>query len=155
MAGITANSASKTMTGGDTSADKVVTGYIAGERITLAATPSGTTYAWQLAAPNTSAVARSALSSTSVAGVTMMPDVAGTYVVSCLVDGATLYVIRITVQAAAVAEPVEAVRFSPRSDASIPAPAAGVTLYYSSDQDALVTKAPNGDIAIVDVTVLP
>ena len=59
-----------------------------------------------------------------------------------------------TAQAAAIAEPVEAVRFSPRTDASIPAPAAGVTMYYSSDQDALVVKDPSDDVFTVDVTAV-
>jgi hypothetical protein len=155
MAGIIASAASKTMSAGDTSADKVATGYIAGERVSLSVAPAGTTYAWSSAAPSISSVARSALSADTGAAITFTPDVAGTYVIGCIVDGVTTYVIRLTVQAAAVAEPVEAVRYSPRSDATIPAPAAGLTMYYSSDQSALVVKAPNGSISTVNLTAVP
>jgi len=142
MAGIIANSVSKPMVGGDTSADKVSTGYVAGERVSLSVTPTGTTYQWASAAPSGSSSARSALSDDGGASVTLTPDVAGAYLVTCIVDGSTVYVIRLTAQAAAVAEPVEAVRFSPRADETIPAPAAGFTMYYSSTHGALVVKDP-------------
>lgn len=143
------------MSAGDTSVDKVASGYVAGERVALSVTPAGTNYQWSSAAPGGSSLARSALSADTGAAVTFAPDVAGTYLVGCIVDGVTTYVIRLTVQAAAVAEPVEAVRFSPRSDASIPAPAAGITMYYSSDQDALCVKAPDDSISTVDLTAVP
>jgi hypothetical protein len=143
------------MTTGETSADNVVSGYVAQERITLGVTPAGTTFAWSVAQPSSSSRARSALSSGSGANPTITPDVGGTYTITCLVDGSITYVLRLTVQAAAVAEPVEAVRFSPRTDASIPAPAAGITMYYSSDQDALCVKAPDDSVSTVDLTAVP
>jgi hypothetical protein len=143
------------MVGAETAADKVVSGYVAGERVALSVTPTGTTYAWAIAQPSASSRARSALSSETGASVTFVPDVGGSYAITCLVDGVTTYVLRLTCQAAAVAEPVEAVRFSPRSDASIPAPAAGVAMYYSSDQDALCVKDPAGDVFTVDLTAVP
>lgn len=155
MAGILANSASKTMVAGDTSADKVVSNYVAGERILLTVAPTGTTYAWSSSAPSSSSAARSALSADSGASVFFTPDVGGTYLITCTVDGATVYVIRITVQAAAVAEPVEAVRYSPRADSTVPAPAAGRAMYFSSDQNAMVTKDPSGTIRTLDETVVP
>ncbi len=143
------------MLAAETAADKTVSGYVAGERITLSTTPTGTDYVWSSTAPSGSSVTRSALSGSSGASVTFAPDVGGTYLVTCVVDSTTTYVIRITCQAAAIAEPVEAVRFSPRTDASIPAPAAGVTMYYSSTKSALVIKTPAGTIYTVDLTVAP
>jgi hypothetical protein len=155
MAGITAAAASKTLLSGDTSADKVSSTWVTGERITLGVTPSGTTYQWGQAAPSGSRLARSALSSDIGASVTFTPDVGGTWTITCLVDGVTTYSLRLVVAAAAIAEPVEAVRFSPRADSTIPAPAAGRTMYFSSDQNALVTKDPSGVIRTVDETAVP
>lgn len=151
MAGILANSPSKTMASGDTSADKTASGYVAGERITLTVTPSGTNYEWSQARPSGSS-ARAQLSGATGASVTFAPDVGGTYVVTCIVDGSTTYVIRITCQSPTISEPVEAVRLSPRTDASVPAPAAGRTLYYSSDQGKLVTKDSAGTVRTINET---
>ena len=155
MAGITAAAASKTLLSGATSADNTSSDWVTGERVTLGVTPSGTGYLWSMSAPTSSAVARSELSSTSDAAPTILPDVAGTYTITCLVSGVTTYVLRLTVQAVAIAEPIEALRFSPRADTTIPAPAAGVTMFYSSTQSALVIKTVAGTIYTVDLTVAP
>ena len=139
MAGITATSASASVS--SPSADNTASGYVTGERITLGTTPAASSsYQWGQAAPSASALARSAVDNDTAAAPTFVPDVAGTYVVTCLVDGATTYTLRLTVQSVSIAEPVEAVRFSPRADTTIPAPAAGVTMYYSSTHSALVVK---------------
>lgn len=153
MAGILANAASQTMLSGDTTADNVVSGYVAGERVTLSVTPSGTDYAWSIAIPSSASASRSALSDDTAVSTTFTPNVGGTYTITCIVDSTT-YVLRLTAQAAAVAEPVEAVRFSPRTDNSIPAPATGVSMYYSSDQDALCIKDAAGDVFTVDITAV-
>lgn len=145
MAGILASSASVTMVSGDTSADNTFSGYVTGERITLSTTPTGTVYSWGQSIPSASATARSGLSSTTAAAPTFTPDVAGTYVITVDVDG-TDYVLRITVQSAAIAEPIEATRYSPRADTTIPAPAAGVSLYYSSTHDGLAIKDPDDNV---------
>lgn len=154
MSGVIANSASRPMLGAETSADKSVSGYVAGERITLSTTPTGTDYAWSIAQPSSSSTARSALSAETGASVTFTPDVGGTFMVTCIVDSTTTYVIRMTVQAATVSEPVEALRLSPRTDASVPAPAAGVTLYYSSTQGALCIKTTADAVFRVDLTAV-
>ncbi|UOF77314.1 ubiquinol oxidase subunit [Caudoviricetes sp.] len=153
MAGITAFAASNSLPSGNTSADKTSSNWVAGERITLATSPTGSVYSWAIAPPSASSRARSALSAGSGASVTFTPDVGGTYLITCDVDG-TQYALRLTVQAAAVAEPVEAVRFSPRSDASIPAPAAGLTMYYSSDRNTLCVKASDDSVSTVDLTAV-
>lgn len=155
MAGILCNSASKTMVSGDTSAEDVETGYLAGERITLATSPSGTNYVWGLSVPTTSAVRRSQLSSSTAAAPTFTPDVAGMYVVTCVVDGSTTYVCRLDVTSAAVPTTYDAIRLPPKTDASIQAPAAGAILYYSSDQDAFCIKLPDDSVSTVDLTVVP
>lgn len=153
MAGILANSVSKTMSAGDTSADNVVTNFVAGERITLSTTPTGSAYAWTISAPSGSSAARAALYGDTEASPFFTPDVGGTFLVTCSCDG-TNYVLRITTQAAAVSEPAEALRFSPRSDTTIPAPAAGVALYYSSDQNALCVKDASGAVFTVNLTAV-
>ncbi len=153
MAGILANSASKTMEAGDTSADAVVSGFVTGERIVLGTNPTGESYSWGLSVPSASAAARSGLSSATDAAPTFTPDVAGTYVVTCTVDGTTTYVMRIAVVAVAVTVANQALRFSPVADAAVPAPAIGITLYYSSDHTALVVKDSENNVYPVDLGV--
>ena len=151
MAGITATSASASVS--SPTVDNTASGFVAGERVTLGTSPSGTSYQWGMAAPTAPSVARSRLSTETAAAPTFVPDVGGTYALSCVVDG-TSYALRITVQSPTIAEPVEAVRFSPRTDSSVPAPAAGVTMYFSSDQDALCVKDSSGDVSTVDLTAV-
>ena len=127
MAGILCNSVSKTMLSGDTAADKVVTEYVSHERISLSVFPTGTTYQWSMAAPTDSATARSRLSDDTGATPTFIPDVAGIYLIACIVDGVTTYVIRVTVTSTAIAHLAEAIRLTPKADTAIPAPAAGRT----------------------------
>lgn len=138
MAGITATSASANVS--SPSPDNTASNYVTGERVTLGTTPSGSSFQWDLSAPSGSSIARSALDNDTDAAPTFVPDVGGTYTITCLVDGVTTYALRITVQSVSISEPVEAVRFSPRADTTIPAPAAGVTMYYSSTHSALVVK---------------
>lgn len=152
MAGILANSASETMVSGDTSADNARSGYIVSEQITLTVTPSGSTYAWSQSIPSASAPARSALSETDQASITFTPDVGGTYVVVCVVDSSTTYVLRLTVTNTAVLSLQEGIRFSPIADSQVPAPTLGRVLYFSSTQDAMVFKLPDDSTVVVDVT---
>jgi hypothetical protein len=152
MAGILANSASKTMVGADTAVDNVATGYVTGEQVTLSTTPTGSAYVWGLSIPSGSVAARSGLSSSSDASVTFTPDVGGEYVLTCIVDSATTYVLRASVSQVAAVGSVGAVRLIPVADATVPAPATGATLYYSSTADAVAIKLPDGTVSTVDVT---
>lgn len=136
------------------SADAVSTGYVTHERVTLSTNPTGTSYSWGMSAPIGSAVSRSALSSYDTASPTFIPDVAGVYVLTCTVD-ATTYTLRVTATSTSFAQLVEAVRFSPKTDASVPTPAAGLTMYYSSDQTALCVKDSAGDVSTIDLTAVP
>jgi hypothetical protein len=146
MSGILANSASKVMVSGDTSADNALSGWVTGEQVSLSVTPTGTTYQWSCAIPSASAPARSALDDATSATPKFFPDVAGYYTVSCIVDSTTTYVLRMSVVQSAIADPVQGERFSPVTDAQIQAPPLGGTLYYSSDQGAFVIKWPDGSI---------
>ena len=151
MAGILAVSASASMSAGDTSVDNARGGYVSNERITLTTNPTGTNYVWALGGPSNTNLARSALSAETGSTVSFTPDVSGYFVVTCTVDGVTTYILRISVESTAISQLVDAIRFSPKADASVPAPALGVTMYFSSDQDALVVKDPAGDIFPVEL----
>lgn len=137
------------MVSGDTSPSAIVDEYVTNERIALSAVPGGTDYLWSLSVPLNSATARSALVATTDATTSFMPDVAGEYVVSCIVDGATSYVIRISVVANAVTSALGALRLFPLADASVQTPNTGVTLYFSSTQNALVIKKTDGTVHTV------
>lgn len=155
MAGIIATSVSKVMVSGDTSVNDTESGYVTAERITLSTSPAASsTYVWSLSIPNGSAAARSALSSTTAASPTFTPDVAGEYVVTCLVDGVITYTIRCTVVAAVVSYNVGGIRLMPTTDASIPTPSSGYTLYFSSTQNALAVKTSAGAVRTVDTTAV-
>jgi hypothetical protein len=150
MAGILANSASETMTAGDTSVDNSRSGYVVGERVTLSVTPTGTTYVWGLAKPSGS-TSRSDLSDTTSASPVFVPDYSGTWTITCVVDGSTAYVLRITATAVAITSVANAHRFSPTQNNSIPAPSLGLTLFCSSDaSDELRVKDPSGAVLTLD-----
>ena len=149
MAGILANSVSATMVSGDTAADKSVTGYLRNERVTLGVTPTGSAYAWTLSAPAGSSAAKCALTDDDVAAPVFVPDVAGTYVITCTVDATTSYAMRLTVLNVAAADVIEAIRLTPRTDAQVTAPSVGVVLYYSSTQSSLAIKTSAGVVRTV------
>lgn len=151
MAGITIVSASKTTTG--TSVDYSASGWIRQERVTLSTTPAASSsYVWTLTNPNGSSSAKAYLSDAATASPNFIPDVGGTYVVACKVDGTTDYSVRMTVLSTAASEPVEALRFTPRTDAQVAAPSLGVAVYYSSTQGALCMKTASGAVFTIDRT---
>src|SRR5574343_379001 len=151
MAGILANSASKTMIAA--TADNAVTGYVEAEQVVLTTTPTATTYAWALAIPSDAAEARSFLDDDTAAAPRFTPDVGGAYVVTCTVDGGTSYALRLSVSPIATVEAVDAVRLTAREDSTVQAPTnpAAVALYYSADQGAIVTKFAGDSVATVGV----
>ncbi len=130
-------------------ADNTKAGYVVGEEIALTTLPTGTLYAWAQSIPAGSAPARSALTDAAVAATRFTPDVAGIYTLVCTVDSATVYILRLSVTLRASASVAQAMRFSPVTDASVAAPALGVTLYFSSDAGALVTKNAAGTVTPV------
>ncbi len=131
MAGILANSASKTMTSG--SADNSVSGYLVGEQIVLTVTPTGTDYVWAVAKPSGSATARSNLDATTGASVKFTPDAEGYFTVSCVVDSTTTYTLRIAAQSIGTVTYHSASNFSPLNNAQVPVPALGHTWFHSTE----------------------
>jgi hypothetical protein len=87
----------------------------------------------------------------SVAAPSFYIEVAGVYVVTCTVDG-TAYTLTLTATEPAVATIRNAINFPAVADANVPTPVSGATMYYSSDEDALVIKDTAGDVSTVDVT---
>jgi hypothetical protein len=150
MAGILGNSVSVVMTTSTT--DQVESGYVTGEQILLSTNPAGLSYLWSASVPQGSAAGRSAIVGVTDPNPKIVPDVPGTYLITCLVNGATFYQLRLTVVALSVSQSTQATRYSPVADASVPAPAAGVCLYYSSDQGGLVVKNPDGSVHVVTVS---
>lgn len=143
MAGIMANSASQTMVSGDTSADNAFAGYVVREAIALSVTPSGTTYQWSLSKP-AGATSRSDLTSDDEATSSFTPDTAGDWLVALIVDGATTYVLRVSVTAVAVSFTYEALRFSPKTAASVPTPSVGSATFHESASGLLSRKNAAG-----------
>ncbi len=143
MAGIMANSATETMVAGDTSADNTHSGYLTRETITLSVTGSPDTYLWSLAKPSASGSV-CALNDTDESSVTFAPDVEGYYVITCLVDGATLYVLRISAVQVSALSTLSGIRMMPLTNVQVPTPATGQTLFYSSDSSGLAVKDSSG-----------
>jgi hypothetical protein len=156
MAGILANSASYTMTSSDTAVDQALSGWIRNERITLSTSPAASSsYVWSLTNPYGSSSAKSYLSSTTSSGPNFVPDIGGTYVVTCKVNGTTDYVLRASVLDTASVEPVEALRMTPRADAQVAAPSLGVVMYFSSTQQKLCIKTSSDAVFSVNTTYIP
>lgn len=148
MAGIMANSASATMSAGSTSADNTATGYLTRESIGLTVTGSGSSFLWNLSKPSASG-STSALSSSTDASCSFSPDVDGYYVVTCLVDGTTSYVLRIATADVSPVGTITAMRFLPVANATIPTPAAGATMFYSVEVGGLAKKLPDGSVTAI------
>jgi hypothetical protein len=136
------------MLAAETAADKAVSGYITLEEIALATTPTGTAYSWSIAKPS-AATSRSDLDSTTDAGPAFTPDVEGYYTISCVVDSATTYIIRIAVALVASVSTLTTVRFIPVANASVPTPATGRTVYFSIESAALVEKRSDGTVHLL------
>ncbi len=143
MAGITASSASKVLLAGSTSADHSLGGFVVGEMVTLGVSPTGTSYSWGQAIPAASTRARSALSATTGASVTFTADVAGVFTVTVIVDDVTSYTLRLTVTSTAISQLAEAIRQTPKADATVPAPAVGLMVYFSDTFSQWAAKDPS------------
>jgi len=149
MAGILANSATQTMVIGNTAADNTFGTFVTDEQITLATTPTGSTYVWGVSRPS-GATGRSALSSSTDAAPVFTPDVPGLWVLTCVVDSTTTYVLRTTVVQVAIVTSQQAFRCLPIADASVPSPAAGEMLYFSSTVGRYRTRTSAGGIRDLD-----
>lgn len=150
MAGILANSSTKTMVSGDAAVDNTTSGFIALERVTLSTTGTPTSYAWGLAKPSDS-TSSCALSSDTAASPTFSPDVQGYYTITCVVDGVTTYILRVAVLSIAAGSTLSTIRFLPIADSQVPTPATGSTVYWSSTQGALAEKLSTGAVKVITV----
>lgn len=139
------------MVAGDTSADNAVTGFVTRERITLSVTGSPDAVSWGLARPSGSGSACE-LSDSDSETPTITPDVEGYYVVTCLLDGVTSYVLRFSVTQVAHITTLSAIRFMPIPNAAIPSPATGRSLFCSEELDGLAVKLPDGSVSLVEVS---
>lgn len=150
--GILANSAS--VTHSSSTSDDTNAGYLNQEQITLSLSVAGSSFLWGLAKPVDSGP-QAKLSATDTATVKLVPDVAGYYTVTCLVDGTTTYVLRISVINSVVSTAKEALRMQPVADAQVTAPAVGMVLYCGADHsNVLCVKDSAGNVFTVDVTAV-
>jgi hypothetical protein len=72
--------------------------------------------------------------------------VAGVWTVVCVVDSTTTYVLRITVTSTAISQLVECIRQTPKANATVPAPALGLTQFVSDELEQLAVKDPSDRI---------
>ncbi len=145
MAGITAQSATKTHAAGSTSADLSISGYVTKEQISLGVTGTPTTCQWSLSKPSNSGLG-SGLDTPNQLTCKFTPDVDGLYTVSCLVDGATTYVLRIAALNVANISFLSAIHLLPCADSQVPVPRSGIMLYFSSETNMLSIKKSDGSI---------
>jgi len=145
MAGIAATSVTTTFAAAG--ADVAATGFLVNEQVTLSATPSGSGYAWSVAIPSDSAPGRSALDDDTDATPKFTPDVPGFYTITCLVDGATLYVLRLAVLAVATVRVCEVLHFPPMANAQVTAPQIGFKVFNSSDLPGMAKMDSAGTVS--------
>lgn len=150
MAGIMANAASATMVSGDTSADNAVSGYVADEQISLSVTPTGSAYVWAISKPS-GATSRSDLAADDTATSAFTPDTAGEWLVSLVVDSTTTYVLRISVTDTATGYVFEAMRFPPKTAASVATPATGGSVFMNSATSLLSIKRSTGTVRTLEL----
>lgn len=154
MAGISAVSASKSHA--HSGADVTASGsFVVNEQVTLSATPTGTSYQWELSIPAASSPARSALDDDTDGTPKFTPDVAGLYVVSVTVNGSTLYVLRLSVAAPGVVRMGEINNMLPLTDAQVPTPQTGFSFFCGADHSNLpCIKKTDGTVHTVDLTAV-
>lgn len=139
------------MVAGDTAVDKSISGFVTRERITLSVTGSPGAVSWGLAKPSGSSSVCE-ISDSDALTPTFSPDVEGYYVVTCLLDGVTAYVLRLSATQVAHITTLTAIRFMPVPNAAIPSPATGRSLFCSEELDGMAVKDPDGNVSLVEVT---
>lgn len=152
MAGITAQSATKTLAADDTTEDNTVTGFVTKEQIVFGVTGTPASVLWSISKPSASGSACDLDTRTGLTPV-LTPDVADYYTIHCLVDGTTSYILRMAIVSTANASTISALRWLPMSNAQIPAPPTGATQFYSTDLDAMAFKYP--DDSVEEIALVP
>lgn len=145
MAGIGAVSVTKTHSA--SGADVAATGFLVNEQVTLSASPSGSGYQWSVAIPSDSAPGRSALDDDTDAAPKFTPDVPGFFTVTCLVDGATLYVLRLAVVSVGTVRVCEVLHFAPIANSQVSTPQTGFAVFNSSDLPGMAKKDTTGTVS--------
>lgn len=134
--------------------DDVKAGYLDQESITLTLSETGSTYLWSLASPVDSEQ-QGVIRGETTATAQFVPDVAGYYVVTCLLDGVSTFILRISVTSSVVETVREALRLQPKEDDQVAAPAVGLVVYCSSTQgNVLCVKDSSNVVYIVSVTAV-
>lgn len=150
--GVLANSAS--MTHAFSTGDSERTGYVCQEPISLLVSVIGSSYEWSMSAPETSGP-HAEIRGVDQPSALFIPDVAGYYVVSCLVDGAVAYILRILVSDVVVGTEKLALGLQSKTDGQIPEPSAGLILYCSSTQGgSLCVKDAEGAVLKLDISAV-
>lgn len=146
MAGITANTTSVTMASSE-GADVTKTGFSTGEVCTLAAEPAGSSHLWTLISP---AGSTASLSDDSAAGPQFKLDRAGVYSVVCIVDGSTVYKIRMEATQVSTAFVANSLRFAAVDPSTVATPSSGRVLFIdSTNSNALSLKDSSGTVTAV------
>ena len=145
MSGITAQSATTTLGAVDTTPTNTVSGFVSKEQIALGLTGSPTSALWSVSKPSNSGAASVLIGETGISAL-FSPDVEGTYVISCLVDGVTTYTLVLPVVNTAFTSALSAIHFLPCSNAQIPTPRSGVTVFFSSDSGVMSQKTTSGTV---------
>jgi hypothetical protein len=155
MAGLIANSVSVVMVSGDTLPEQTWDGFLVDEMVTLAVTPAGTSYSWGMSLPNGASSVRASLSSTTAAAPTFTPDTAGEWVLTCLVNGITTYVMRLGVTSVATMTFAQVARLQAVADSAVSNPSGTTLALYNSATHGIVVKTSAGVIYTINKTVVP
>ena len=157
MAGIVATSAT-TNNSASTAVDTSVSGYLAGEAVTLTTDPAGSAYVWSLSVPSGSSSAiLTGVNDTGVstsAAPRFAPDVGGYYVISVPVATTPTYVMRLAAVNVGTVGTIGTLRLRPLADNQVTAPATGQTFYYSSTQASLAVKNTDNSVETINTTAV-
>ncbi len=146
MAGITANTTSVTMAASE-GVDVSKSGFSTGELCTLAVEPVGTTLLWTLTTPPGSTAD---LTGDSIASPSFRPDRQGIYTATVIVDGSTVYKIRMEAVKVAVDWEANGIRLAAVTPASVATPSSGHILFVdSTNSNALSLKDSAGAVSAV------
>jgi hypothetical protein len=145
MSGITAQSATTTLASGSTQADNTTSGYVTKEQIVLGVTGSPVSVLWSLSKPYNSNPACSISDPYSLTPV-LTPDKEGIYTISCVVDGATQYILRISAVDTSAVSTISSIHLLPSQDVQIPTPRSGAIIFFSSDSNSLAVKLIDGTV---------
>ena len=145
MSGITAISPNGLVDAGSSSPVNTASGFLTKEQISFGLTGSPMSAIWSLSKPSTSGSACSIIGASSLNPV-LTPDTEGVYVVSCLVDGSTTYVLTLSIVASSSVSTISALHLLPADPVQIPTPRSGATVFFNLLTSEIAAKYPDGNI---------